>query len=119
MPPDRHADVSASDVPARTDGSPSPQEQRQSHGQMQDHQMMQGYYAHFGAMILTSTAVMLVLMYSLVLEGNYLRFSDMRFLMALYIGATTPPSGRFPILVGACRPALGFRSPATHPPRTL
>lgn len=88
MPPHRHADVSTSDAPARAAGFPSPQEHQPSHGQMQDHKMMQGSYARFGAMILTSTVMMLVLMYSLVLEWNHVRFSDTRFLMALYMGAT-------------------------------
>ncbi len=48
---------------------------------------MHGSYARFGAMILTSTVVMLVLMYSLVLQWDHVRLSDTRFLMALYMGA--------------------------------
>ncbi|MCY7379094.1 MAG: DUF305 domain-containing protein [Gemmatimonadaceae bacterium] len=34
-----------------------------------------------------STAVMFVLMYSLVLEADHVRFADTRFFMALYMGA--------------------------------
>ena len=34
-----------------------------------------------------STAVMFVLMYSLVLEADHARFADTRFFMALYMGA--------------------------------
>ena len=49
--------------------------------------MMQMSYWRFAAMIATSTVVMLVLMYSLVLEAAHVRFSDTRFLMAAYMGA--------------------------------
>ena len=49
--------------------------------------MMHGSYARFAAMIAVSTAVMLVLMYSLVLEWDHVRLSDTRLLMALYMGA--------------------------------
>ncbi|MEO7770731.1 MAG: DUF305 domain-containing protein [Gemmatimonadaceae bacterium] len=49
--------------------------------------MMQGSYARFGAMLLTSTVVMFVLMYSLVSEAAHVRFADTRFFMALYMGA--------------------------------
>ena len=49
--------------------------------------MMHASYARFAVMIATSTVVMLVLMYSLVLEWDHVRFSDTRFLGALYMGA--------------------------------
>ncbi|MEO8335054.1 MAG: DUF305 domain-containing protein [bacterium] len=48
---------------------------------------MKGSYARFAAMLATSTVVMFVLMYSLVLEADHVRFADTRFLMALYMGA--------------------------------
>lgn len=50
-------------------------------------EMMQGSYARFGAMILTSTAIMFCLMYSLVYRIEHVRFADTRFLMAFYMGA--------------------------------
>lgn len=50
-------------------------------------QMMHGSYKRFGAMILTSTAIMWVLMYSLVYEWAHVRFADTRFFMALFMGA--------------------------------
>ena len=50
-------------------------------------QMMHGSYARFSAMIATSTVVMLVLMYSLVLQWDHVWFSDTRFLMAIYMGS--------------------------------
>lgn len=49
--------------------------------------MMQGSYARFAAMILTSTAIMFGLMYSLVYQLDHVWFADTRFLMALYMGA--------------------------------
>lgn len=49
--------------------------------------VMRGSYARFAAMILTSTAVMFGLMYSLVYRAEHVWFSDTRFLMALYMGA--------------------------------
>ncbi len=48
---------------------------------------MHGSYGRFAAMIITSTAVMFGLMYSLVLEADHVRFADTRFFMALYMGA--------------------------------
>ena len=45
-------------------------------------------YKRFAAMILTSTAVMFALMYSTALEFEHLRWSQTRFWMALYMGAT-------------------------------
>ncbi len=44
-------------------------------------------YARFAVMILTSTSIMFLLMYSLVYEPDHLRFATTRFLMALYMGA--------------------------------
>lgn len=44
-------------------------------------------YGRFAAMIAASTAVMLVLMYSTVLEPDHVRWSQTRFWMALYMGA--------------------------------
>lgn len=49
--------------------------------------MMVGSYARFAAMILTSTALMFGLMYSLVDRTAHVWFADTRFLMALYMGA--------------------------------
>ncbi len=49
--------------------------------------MMHGSYARFVAMILTSTAIMFALMYSLVYRWEHVRFADTRFFMALYLGA--------------------------------
>ncbi|MCJ7755777.1 MAG: DUF305 domain-containing protein [Thermoanaerobaculales bacterium] len=48
---------------------------------------MRGSYLHFTAMILTSTAIMFGLMYSLVYRAEHLWFADTRFFMALYMGA--------------------------------
>lgn len=45
-------------------------------------------YGRFGAMIAVSTAVMFALMYSTVLEWEHVRWSQTRFWMALYMGAT-------------------------------
>ena len=49
--------------------------------------MQHGSYARFGAMLATSTVVMLGLMYSTVLEMQHVRWSQTRFWMALYMGA--------------------------------
>ncbi len=49
--------------------------------------MMHGSYRRFAAMIVTSTAIMFVLMYSLVYQLEHVWFADTRFLMALYMGA--------------------------------
>jgi len=49
--------------------------------------MMHGSYGRFAAMIATSTAIMFVLMYSLVYRLDHVWFADTRFLMALYMGA--------------------------------
>ncbi|WP_411282161.1 DUF305 domain-containing protein [Gemmatimonas sp.] len=49
--------------------------------------MRHGSYGRFAAMIVTSTAIMFVLMYSLVYRPEHLWFADTRFLMALYMGA--------------------------------
>jgi uncharacterized protein (DUF305 family) len=58
------------------------------HRMDEGHRMqMSGSYARFAAMIAVSTAVMFVLMYSLVLEADHARFADTRFFMALYMGA--------------------------------
>ena len=52
------------------------------------HQMpMHGSYARFGAMIATSTAIMFVLMYALVVEWDHARMSDTHVFMALFMGA--------------------------------
>ena len=48
---------------------------------------MRGSYARFAAMILTSTAIMFGLMYSLVYSAEHVWFADTRFFMALYMGA--------------------------------
>lgn len=48
---------------------------------------MHASYARFAAMLLTSTSVMLALMYSMVYRANDLRWSQTRFWMALYMGA--------------------------------
>ena len=48
---------------------------------------MHGSYRRFAAMLLTSTAIMFGLMYSLVYEWDHVHFSDTRFFMALYMGA--------------------------------
>ena len=45
-------------------------------------------YKRFAAMIATSTVVMFALMYSTVLEFEHVRWSQTRFWMALYMGAT-------------------------------
>ena len=45
-------------------------------------------YKRFAAMIVTSTIVMLALMYSTVFEWEHVRWSQTRFWMALYMGAT-------------------------------
>ena len=52
-----------------------------------DTNMPHGSYSRFAAMILTSTAIMFGLMYSLVDEAAHVRFADTRFFMALYMGA--------------------------------
>ena len=52
-----------------------------------DGPMRHGSYARFGAMITTSTTIMLVLMYSLVYRLDHVWFANTRFLMALYMGA--------------------------------
>ena len=54
---------------------------------MPDHDKMIPSYKRFAAMIATSTALMFVLMYSLVLEMDHVRFADTRLFMALYMGA--------------------------------
>lgn len=48
---------------------------------------MQGSYVRFFAMIVTSTAIMFGLMYSLVYRWDHVHFADTRFFMALYMGA--------------------------------
>ena len=45
-------------------------------------------YKRFGAMILTSTVVMFALMYSTVVEWEHVRWSQTKFWMAIYMGAT-------------------------------
>ena len=49
---------------------------------------MRGSYGRFAAMIATSTVVMLALMYSMVYSAEHLEWSQTRFWMALYMGAT-------------------------------
>lgn len=49
---------------------------------------MDASYKRLAAMILTSAAVMFALMYSTVLEWEHVRWSQTRFWMALYMGAT-------------------------------
>ena len=49
--------------------------------------MLHGSYGRFAAMIARSTAIMFVLMYSLVYRPGHVWFADTRFLMALYMGA--------------------------------
>lgn len=56
-------------------------------GAHRDTPMMHGSYGRFAAMILTSTAIMFGLMYSLVARAEHIWFADTRFLMALYMGA--------------------------------
>ena len=52
-----------------------------------DGQAMRGSYVRFFAMLLTSTAIMFALMYSLVYRWEHVRFADTRFFMALFMGA--------------------------------
>jgi len=66
--------------------APPRREQAATNGLKKD-QMMHGSYGRFAAMIVTSTAIMFVLMYSLVYRPEHLWFADTRFLMALYMGA--------------------------------
>ena len=49
---------------------------------------MKGSYARFFAMIATSTALMFVLMYSTVYTLDHVWWSQTKFWMALYMGAT-------------------------------
>ncbi|HEX5817869.1 MAG TPA: DUF305 domain-containing protein [Gemmatimonadales bacterium] len=49
--------------------------------------MTHASYGRFAAMLLTSTAVMLVLMYSMVYRVEHLRWSQTRMWMALFMGA--------------------------------
>ena len=49
---------------------------------------MRASYPRFFAMIATSTAIMLALMYSNVASLDHLRWSDTKFFMALFMGAT-------------------------------
>jgi hypothetical protein len=49
--------------------------------------MRHASYGRFAAMLLTSTAVMLALMYSMVYRFEHLRWSQTRTWMALYMGA--------------------------------
>ena len=49
---------------------------------------MDASYTRFFAMIATSTAIMLALMYSNVASLDHLRWSDTKFFMALFMGAT-------------------------------
>ena len=49
---------------------------------------MKGSYARFFAMIATSTALMLALMYSTVYVVDHVWWSQTKFWMALYMGAT-------------------------------
>lgn len=53
----------------------------------ENHQMMSGSYAKFGAMIATSTAVMFVLMYLNTYALDHVYFSETRFYMAFVMGA--------------------------------
>ncbi len=66
--------------------APSQDAQPAGGGHRKD-QMMHGSYGRFAAMIATSTAIMFVLMYSLVYRLDHVWFADTRFLMALYMGA--------------------------------
>lgn len=52
-----------------------------------NHQMMSGSYAKFGAMIATSMAVMFVLMYLNTYALEHVFFSETRFYMAFVMGA--------------------------------
>jgi len=52
-----------------------------------NHQMMSGSYAKFGAMIAASTAVMFVLMYLNTYALEHVFFSETRFYMAFVMGA--------------------------------
>lgn len=52
------------------------------------HQMMEGSYIKFAAMIGTSTVVMLILMYLNTYALDHIFFSETRTYMALYMGAT-------------------------------
>ena len=75
-----------------TDAQPSPDNAATHHAQpvRGDHasdRMMHASYGRFAAMIVTSTAVMFVLMYSLIDRLEHVWFADTRFLMALYMGA--------------------------------
>ncbi len=56
---------------------------------MNDHKgMMKMGWSRFAAMIATSTAVMFALMYSTTLQLDHVWWSQTRFWMALYMGAT-------------------------------
>lgn len=55
----------------------------QHHGKEREH----GAYGRFGVMLLSSTAVMLGLMYSMVYSFDHVRWSQTRFWMAMYMGA--------------------------------
>lgn len=61
-----------------------------SHNKMDKdkHQMMQGSYARFGAMVGTSTIVMFILMYLNTYALDHIYFSETRFYMMFVMGAT-------------------------------
>lgn len=48
---------------------------------------MHGSYARFGAMIATSTVIMFVLMYALVVQWDHARMSETHVFMAIFMGA--------------------------------
>lgn len=72
---------------AQHDASAPPVGGHRGHEGAHHGQGMQGSYGRFFAMILTSTAIMFALMYSLVHRWEHVRFADTRFLMALFMGA--------------------------------
>lgn len=62
-------------------------EEETSAREHQNAHMMHGSYGRFAAMIVTSTAIMFVLMYSLVYRLDHVWFANTRFMMAIYMGA--------------------------------
>lgn len=66
---------------------PRDNRQRTKSGMQQHDEMMEASYGRFSAMLGTSGVVMFILMYSLVLESDHVRFADTRFFMAIYMTA--------------------------------
>ncbi len=64
-----------------------PHQKQATADEHQKDSMMHGSYGRFAAMIVTSTAIMFVLMYSLVYRLDHVWFANTRFMMAIYMGA--------------------------------